>query len=353
MGFLMQNKLSLVLPVALLVGGCPSETVAPPPKPPIGSLTAVVVAGPGADTVTGKERALPDLYVKALSSQAGDGGALFADLAPLLNPDMAGFSSPGMSPVHEPTAIVAAHDKLFGAFDDRKMTLTRVWRTPSEQTIEWTMTGTHTREWKGIAPTHKPVTFKGVTLLWTKDDGSILDVHVYFDVAVVKAELGISPKGMDLAALPLPTPSAGRLQEFDQSQPPSADENKNVDVVKATLDALENNNEAGYVGGMADDVEVNTTERATPARGKADAKTYYRTMHKAIGQLDTTVIAAWGIGPYAIVEYSIAGEQWGPIMWIPAQRDRVVRWELVDICEIHNGKIARIWRYDNPGQIAD
>jgi hypothetical protein len=59
------------------------------------------------------------------------------------------------------------------------------------------------------------------------------------------------------------------------------------------------------------------------------------------------------VGPYAVVEYSIAGEQLGPIGWIPAQRDRVVRFELVDICEIHDGKITRVWRYDNPVEIAD
>jgi hypothetical protein len=76
-------------------------------------------------------------------------------------------------------------------------------------------------------------------------------------------------------------------------------------------------------------------------------------MHKAIGQLDTTAFGAWGVAQFAIVEYSIDGEQLGPIMWIPAQRDRAIRFELVDICEIRDGKIARVWRYDNPIQIAD
>jgi hypothetical protein len=61
----------------------------------------------------------------------------------------------------------------------------------------------------------------------------------------------------------------------------------------------------------------------------------------------------WGVGKFAIVEYSIAGEQIGPIQWIPAQRDKVVRFELVDICELRDGKIARVWRYDNPGQVLD
>jgi|HubBroStandDraft_4_1064222.scaffolds.fasta_scaffold50703_2 ketosteroid isomerase-like protein len=336
----------------VVVAACSSETVAPPPKPPVGSLTPVAVSGPKVDVVTAKERALPEIYVKALSSSAADGGAQFGDIAPLMNSDLSGFFSPGATPEHDPTAIAAAHNKLFGAFDDRKMTLTRIWRTPNEQTVEWTMTATHAREWKGVAPTHKPVTIKGVTLLWTKDDGSITDIHVYFDVAVVKAELGVGPKDVEPPAAS--APPAGGPQDLLQASPPSADETKDVDVVKSAFDSLENLSEAGYVGAMADDVEVYSLEHAAPVmHGKADAKAYYKAMHKAIGQLDTTIMGEWGVGKFAIVEYSIAGEQIGPIQWIPAQRDKVVRFELVDICELRDGKIARVWRYDNPGQVLD
>jgi ketosteroid isomerase-like protein len=350
MGLLMRATLSLLLSFAA-VGACSSEAVEPPPKPPVGSLDAVRVVGPSVDTVTAKERALPNLYANALSSQPGDTTAPFAQLAPLLNPDVAGFQSPGMSPVHDPAAIVEAHGKLFGAFDDRKMTLTRIWRSPSEQTLEWVMSGTQARPWAGVAPTHRRVVFQGVTLLWTKDDGSLTDIHVYFDAALVKGELGAGPKDVEAAAAALPEVPASKPQEFDQTGP--TDDNKNADLVKGALDALENNKEAEYVGAMADNLEVKTQERVAAAKGKAEAKAYYRAMHKAIGQLDTTVMGAWSVGSYAIVEYAIAGEQLGPIMWIPAARDRVVRWEVVDICEIRDGKIGHVWRYDNPSQIAE
>jgi len=346
----MRTNLSMVLSL-VVVTSCSSEAVAPPPRPPVGSLEPVTVLGPQTDTVTAKERAIPDLYVKALTSPPGDGGARFAELAPLLNADLAGFSSPGMAPAHEPAAIVAAHDQLFGAFDDRKMMLSRVWRTPSEQSLEWTMSGTQAREWKGIAPTHRPVVFRGVTLLWTKDDGSITDIHVYFDVALVKAQLGAGPK--ELQALPVPAMPTGAPQVLDQAQTASPEENRNVALVKSALDALESNKEASFVDAMADDVEVNALERATPERGKGEQRAYYKAMHKAIGQLDTTVFSAWGVGDFAVVEYSIGGEQLGPILWIPAQRDKVVRFEIVDVCELRDGKIARVWRYDNPIQIAD
>jgi ketosteroid isomerase-like protein len=145
----------------------------------------------------------------------------------------------------------------------------------------------------------------------------------------------------------------GSAQIYDQPQAGSADERANVNVVKSALDALENHDEAAYVGDMADDLEVDTVERAAPLRGKADAKSYYAAMHKAIGQLDTTVSNAWGVSDFAIVEYSIAGEQLGALQWIPPQRDKVIQFEVVDICEIRDHRIVHIWRYDNPAQILD
>ena len=127
--------------------------------------------------------------------------------------------------------------------------------------------------------------------------------------------------------------------------------------MKSALDALESNREAGYLAAMADDVEVDLLERVAPARGKADAKAYYLAMHKAVGQLDTTVISAWGVAPYVVVEYSVAGEQLGPlgwpVAWIPARRDNVVRYEVVDLCEIRDGQIARVWRYESPEEVLE
>lgn len=345
------DRRAVVLLAGLLVAACSEETVAPPPKPPTGSLEPVAVVDAGADKVTQLERALPDRYARALSS-APAGAAPFADLVPLLNPDLSAFSFPGMPTAHEPAGIVKAHEKLFGGFDDRKVTPTRIWRTPNEQTIEWTMTGTHVRDWKGIPPTHKNVAFTGVTLLWTKDDGSITDIHETFDVAIVMAQLGAGPKDLpkELQALAPAAPPSGAVQVVEQTQTGSDEEKRNESTVRAALDALENN-EAAYIGAFADDVEFTSAERAAPARGKAEARAYYKAMHKAIGQLDTSTRGAWGIGRFVVVEYSITGEQLGAIGWIPAKRDNVVRFQTVDVCEMRDGKIARVWRYDNPAEV--
>ena len=326
-----------------LLGACSGETVAQPPPAPVDwrSLQARPTLDAGPLAPTAKERAVAEAYTAALESPR------LAQLAPLLDDD-AHFAFPGMSDAHGRDATVRAHDVLFGAFEQRKFATNRVWRTDSQQSVEWTMSGTQARDWMGVAATRKSATFRGLTILWTKDDGTINDIHVYFDVAVAKAQLGVGPK--ELLSLPPPAPiPAGPPQVFEQTG--AAEEKGNVAVVHAALDALENSNLAGYVATMTDDVEVYLSLRAQPMRGKDDLRAYYKAMHKAIGQLDTTVINAWGIAQFAVVEHDIAGEQLGPIGWVPAQRDKVVRLHVVDVAELRDGKIARVWRYDNLSEI--
>ncbi|HXN32990.1 MAG TPA: nuclear transport factor 2 family protein, partial [Polyangiaceae bacterium] len=290
---------------------------------------------------TAKERAAAERYVAALASPG------FAQLLPLLDDD-AHFAFPGVEEVHGRDAAAREHEALFGAFDERAVVANRVWRTANAQAVDWTMKGVQAREWMGVAATHKSVTFSGLSLLWTKDDGSLADVHVYFDVAVVKAMLGVGPKA--LLALPVPPfPAASAPHVFEQTGSP--DEKKNVAVVAAHLDALEGNREADYVAGVTDDVELNTPEHE-PRLGKEAFQAYFKGMHKAVSQLDTTIQNSWGAAQFAIVEYFISGEQIGPIGWIPAQRNKVVRLQTADIAEIRDGKIARVWRYYNPTQIA-
>lgn len=333
---------------AILLSSCSSETVAQPPPAPVNwqSFEARATPDAGQNMPTAKERAVAENYVAALASPG------FAPLASHLDDD-AHFSFPGLDDAHGRDPIVHAHDLLLGAFGQRNVTTSRVWRTSSEQTVEWTMTGVHERPWVGIAATRRPVTIKGLALLWTKDDGSITDIHLYFDVAVVKAELGVGPKELlDLAQHASPVGSGSTSPgPFVVEQVGSADEKFNVALGRAALDALENNKLNDYEATMGDEVEIHTLERALPWHGKADARGYFKAMHKAIGQLDTTVTDAWGIGPFVVIEYTIAGDQVGPIGWIAAQRDKAVRFHLVDVLEVTGGKIARTWRYDNPAEV--
>jgi hypothetical protein len=333
---------------AVLGASCSSETVGAPPPAPMNwsSLDVPPVVDASAQIVSDRERTLPDAFAASLAS------AGFAGLGALLDED-AHAAFPGLDDAHGRAAVLHSMQTLFGAFDGRRVANLRVWRTPSEQTIEWVMSGTQSRDWFGVAasrggaPGNRPVAFRGITLMWTKDDGSITDVHVTFDVALVKAQLGAGPK--ELAGAAPVTVQAAPAQVFEQTG--SAEERAAVDAVKASLDALENDQLTAFLGTMTDDVALSTLEHPDPIKGKDAQKGYYVASHRSIGQLDTTVENAWGTGSFAIVEYSIAGEQLGAIGWVPRQRSSVVRMMVTDVAQVVDGKIARLWRFDNPTQI--
>lgn len=336
---------SILLPAAvaaLLLAGCSSDNAASPPPAPVDwhafDLPRHFDAGtPG---VTVSERQVAEQYAAALASPG------FAALGPKLDSD-AHFAFPGAADARARDGVVQAHDKLLGAFDKRAITVSRVWRTANEQTVEWTLTGVQTKPWMGVDTTQKPVVIRGISLLWTKDDGSITDVHVVFDTALVKAQLGVGPK--ELLGAPPPAMPSGPPQVFDKASTP--EEEGNVAIVRGWLDALEAGNENAYLGAATDDVTVETSERFQSVHGRDDLRAYFKMLRKAVGQLDTTVDNAWGVGPYVVVEYTVAGEQLGALGWVPPQRDKVFRLDKVSIAEIAGGKISHVWKYDNLGQL--
>jgi ketosteroid isomerase-like protein len=270
----------------------------------------------------------------------------FAGLSSVLD-ESATARFPGMPVVLGRDRVVVLHELLLGAFDDRRVYLRRVLKAGGAVVAEWTFTGTQTRDWMQVAPTHRPVAFEGVTLLWTGATGTITDVHVYFDVARVKAQLGAGPKELrGLPAIALPTGPPEALERED-----SAREMGDVAVVRTELDALEARDEKSYLATMSEDVVLATAERAEPARGLAAIQGAYKNIVDSINELDTAVMNVWGVGAFVAAEYTITGMQRAAIGWVPLARDRVVTLHVVDVVELRDGRITRISRYDNPGEV--
>jgi ketosteroid isomerase-like protein len=327
---------SVVVAVIALAGACTSETVPRPTNPYVdrASLDAPPAADAGgAVKATAKERALTRIYLEALRMPS------FADLGRLLH-DHVHFAFAGFHDVHGRDNVLRVHGVLLGGLEGRSFVARRVLVTDDSQIVEWTMTATHKE-------TKRPVALKGVTLLWTTDDGSIRDYHLYFDEALLAAQIGTGPK--QLQSLPPPQVASGEPETVEQTHLP--EEAANVAVVRASLEALENRDETAYAAAMIDDVEITTLEAPKPARGRAEARAYFKAIHKSIAQLDTSTDNAWGIGPYVVIEYHIVGEQRGSIGWVPIQKDNLLKMFVVDVAELQGGKIARLWRYENPTQI--
>jgi len=293
----------------------------------------------GAPKATEKERAVARLYIEALASPS------FGQLGSMLDEDV--HFTLGDKDTRGRERVLRAHEELFGSFDERKSAATRVFRTDRSQAVEWTVSGVQARPWMGIDATQKPVVFRGVTLLWTNDDGSLSDVHVFFDPAVVKGQLGVGPS--ELKKLPAPPMPTGTPEVFEQEG--TAEESANVALVRVRLQAVEDNQLSAYLSTMADDIEMLTLDHSQPIRGKGPAERVFRTLRNSIGDLDTVVRNAWGVQQFAVLEYSVAGLQLAPLGRIPFVPNRLFNARVVDIFEIRNNKITRIWRYDDSGAL--
>jgi ketosteroid isomerase-like protein len=328
-----------VMLTAALGFRCAHETVDRPPPPPVDweSLKPRPPApAPKRPTATDKERAVASAYTQALSAPD------FTALSALLDEEVH-FRFAGTMDAHGRDKALLAHEALLGRFEARHVVASRVLLTDSAQVLEWNLVGVD-------KASRKPVGFKGVALLWTKDDGSLSDVHLYFDEAVVNAQLGKGPKALaGLTPVPLPTPlSTGERQVIEQQQ--GLVETANVKLVRAELQALDDYQLSAYLATMADDVELWTLQSSQPAKGKLGARGYYQTMANAISNLAISVESSWGIGRFVAVEYNLIGEQRQRLGWIPAQNS-VIKLSVVDVVEVRDGKIARIFRYDDPMQL--
>ncbi len=320
---------------ALLVsvcGACGSDRVEAPPPVPVNwaSLDRAASPPPQAHAPTARERATAEGYVAGLASPQ------LANIGPLF--DEMGHIAFGRKDARTRAKVVALHEQLFGAFDQRTTAATRVWRTEDTQFVEWTMSAVQARDWLNVPATQRPVAMRGIALLWTKDDGTITDAHLYFSVAAVKAQLGVGSKELQQRAAGLQQPTKGPPVE----QAGSAQEQDDVQVVRDELDFLEQQKDTQYLALFTDDAEVHTLTMS-PMRGKEDLRTYFRSINRAIGQLDTTIATVKGIGSFVVVEYTISGVQLGQS---GLQPNSTLRLYVTDVVELRDERIASVWRYD-------
>jgi hypothetical protein len=321
--------------LAFVLAACGAEAVSRPPEAPYDRASLEAPAAPidaPSASATKKEHEIADNYLAALAADASALGPVLSDdvhftLAGLVTTDAIGRRD-----------VIAAHDKLFGHFEHKRFVASRVLVTSDTQSIEWTLTAQD-------KTTGKPIGVRGLALVTTKDDGTIRDIHLCFDQGILQAQLTGAPK--ELAKLPLATPPPGPREDGEQTN--SQEEAANVKVFAAAIDALDNN-EAGFAAAFADSVDVSTLRSVTPMVGKKHVLAYYRTMHATIDGLDATIDNRWGVGKYAIVEYHVVGRQRAKYEYVPV-KDPVIKLYFLEIAELRDGKVARLWRYDNPIQV--
>jgi steroid delta-isomerase-like uncharacterized protein len=146
-------------------------------------------------------------------------------------------------------------------------------------------------------------------------------------------------------AKPRPIPEVPKQPEaFGAKGTP--EEEKQIEVAKKLLTALEEKKEADFTGLLTDDMEHDGLFHLETSKGKDGAKKFFKQFTTAFPDAKFEVTKAVAIGDYVIAESTLKATHKGPLGTIAATK-RPVMLHLVDILKMKDGKIARAWTYQN------
>ncbi len=218
---------------------------------------------------------------------------------------------------------------------------TRVWTKDNVVIAEITWTGTFSGDYKGMKATNKPAGGLRLHIMWFNDDGLIKEFHQYADGGSVMAQLMGKKNAPPVPALPTNAPQTHAAKG-------TPDEDKLVDWAKAGDDTFSKDDAKAALALHADDADYWMSFGGPAMKGKKDLTKGLTDWFKAFPDQKWTVVNAWGIDGFAIVEHTMSGTQKGAMGPLPATNKPVTNWHFVDILQpTADGKLQHGWGYGN------
>lgn len=289
---------------------------APPPKP---SLAEMQKAG----------------LMTALQGLNGHDPKMFASVYA----DDALVSVAGLNEVNGRAGVEQNMKEWFEVFGKAKLGFSRVWVKGHAMILEWVINGTHHGELFGVKGTEQPIGHYGLSIVHFNADGKVEREDRYGELGAVMTQVGAA----GAKAKPRPIPEVPAAPETIIAK---GDEDKNLDVAKTLLTALETKKEADFTAAVTDDIEQDGVFHLETSKGKDGAKKFFKSFTTAFPDAKFDVKKAFAIGDYAIVMSTMTATHKGALGQIPATK-KPIAVHLVDIFKIKDGKVARAWTYQN------
>ena len=312
------------------------------PPPAVPATPPAVTAPPPATVATPAPAPKPSLaelqkaaLANALMGLNGHDPAKFASVYA----DDAVISVAGLNEVSGRPAIAQNMTEWFEVFSKAKLGFSRVWVKGDTMVLEWVINGTHHGELFGVKGTEQPIGHYGLSVVSFNADGKVIRENRYGELGSVMTQVGAA----GAKAKPRPIPEVPAAPETIVTK---GDEDKNIDVAKAALAALESKKEEAFTAVLTDDVEQDGVFHLETSKGKEGAKKFYKSFTTAFPDAKFEVTKAVAIGDYAIVESTLKATQKGALGSIAATK-KPIAVHLVDIFKIKDGKVARAWTYQN------
>ncbi len=269
-------------------GAPTTTTTAQTPKPPLADLI---------------KKTLADFDAAYAAHDATKCAAAYAADAVFTQPSHLGFVD------HKKDDIQKNLEALFKGFPDVKLTPTRTYIKGNTVVLEGVMTGTHSGEFMGQAPTNKKIGHRYIALLWFNDEGLIAKEHLYHDHAAMLGHIGHGdPKLKHRNVEAIPTMTLEQVAGGDNTV-----EAKNTETVKAFFASFEKKDDKAYTAALADDITRADYTQPEDTKGKDAAKKAFGELLKTFPDLKMTPTNIMAIGEHVIAEVEMTGTMKGDL----------------------------------------
>jgi steroid delta-isomerase-like uncharacterized protein len=309
----------------------PAPPVEPPPPPPVVEAPAEPPPAPKPPIAELQKAAL----MTALQGLNGHDPKMFASVYA----EDAIISVAGLNEINGRAAVEQNMAEWFEVFSKAKLGFSRVWVKGHAMVLEWVINGTHHGELFGVKGTEQPIGHYGLSIVHFNKDGKVEREDRYGELGAVMTQVGAA----GTKAKPRPIPEVPAAPETILAK---GDEEKNLDVAKVLLTALEAKKEADFTAALTDDIEQDGVFHLETSKGKDGAKKFFKGFTTAFPDAKFDVKKAFAIGDYAIVMSTMNATHKGALGTIAATK-KPVAIHLVDIFKIKDGKVARAWTYQN------
>jgi steroid delta-isomerase-like uncharacterized protein len=344
------RKVSFALAIGFVLAACGGGEENQPPKTPAAPPVATTPATTAPTAEAPKEEpkakeSLADLQQKAVKGYVEATNAHDAKKLAGFYTDSAVVKIAGApADATGRDAIAGSYTKLFEAFKDYTVAPSRVFVKGDVAIVEWAFNGTHTGDLWGIKATEKKAGAQGVDVLWFTPEGQIKEQHVYYDGATILSQVGLSKQ----KARPIPT-LASKAEWVSSNGSP--DEAKNVDFIKNMTGAIETKKEADFLATMTDTAEWDDMTQPQVAKGKTEAKKFFKEMTTGFPDAKMGVANGWTVNDFAIAETTMTGTHKGAFFGIPATK-KTVSTKGLDIVQIKDGKMVKGASYSSGSEFA-
>ncbi len=304
----------------------------PPPPPPPTVEPVVEAPPPPKPSMAEMQKAG---LMTALQGLNGHDPKMFASVYA----DDAIISVAGLNEVNGRAGVEQNMAEWFETFTKAKLGFSRVWVKGHAMILEWVINGTHHGELFGVKGTEQPIGHYGLSIVHFNNDGKVEREDRYGELGAVMTQVGAAGAKVKPRAIPeVPTAPETIIAK--------GDEEKNLDVAKVVLTALENKKEADFTAALTDDIEQDGVFHLETSKGKDGAKKFFKGFTTAFPDAKFDVKKAFAIGDYAIVMSTMTATHKGALGTIAATK-KPISVHLVDIFKIKDGKVARAWTYQN------